>query len=52
MVYAYSWRITLIHVSSVGRFSRKWLAGSEAEIMTAKNAAIQALEALEGLAGG
>jgi ethanolamine utilization microcompartment shell protein EutL len=44
--------ITLIHVSSVGRFGRMWLAGSEAEILTAKNAAIQALEALEGQAGG
>ncbi|MCX5974996.1 MAG: hypothetical protein NTU59_10105 [Coprothermobacterota bacterium] len=44
--------ITLIHVSSVGRFGRMWLAGSEAEILTAKNASIQALEALEGQAGG
>ncbi len=42
--------IKLIHVSSVGRFGRMWLSGTEAEIMTAKNAAIQALESLEGRA--
>ena len=40
--------IKLIHVSSVGRFGRMWLSGSEAEIMTARDAAIRALEALEG----
>jgi hypothetical protein len=28
-----------------------WLSGSEAEIITAKNAAVQALEALEGIPG-
>jgi hypothetical protein len=41
--------IKIVHVSSVGRFGRMWLSGSEAEIVTAKNAAIQALEALEGV---
>jgi len=43
--------IKIIHVSSVGRFGRMWLAGSEAEIVTAKNASIQALESLEGKPG-
>lgn len=43
--------IKLIHVSSVGRFGRMWLSGTEAEILTAKNAAIQALEALHGREG-
>ena len=43
--------IKLIHVSSVGRFGRMWLSGSEAEILTAKNAAVQALESLEGREG-
>ncbi len=43
--------IKLIHVSSVGRFGRMWLSGSEAEILTAKNAAIQALESLDGREG-
>jgi len=43
--------IKIVHVSSVGRFGRMWLAGSEAEIVTAKNAAVQALENLEGKAG-
>ncbi len=40
--------IKLIHVSSVGRFGRMWLSGSEAEIVTARDAAIRALESLDG----
>mgnify|MGYP001448933113 CR=1 FL=1 len=40
--------IKIIHISSVGRFGRMWLSGSEAEILTAKNAAISAMKALEG----
>ncbi len=43
--------IKLIHVSSVGRFGRMWLSGTEAEILTAKDAAIRALETMEGQAG-
>jgi hypothetical protein len=43
--------IDLIHVSSVGRFGRMWLSGSESEIMTARNAAVQALENLTGREG-
>ncbi|MEL7591509.1 MAG: hypothetical protein AAGU17_09505 [Anaerolineaceae bacterium] len=43
--------IKIIHISSVGRFGRMWLSGSEAEIVTAKNAAIAALEALDGIPG-
>ena len=43
--------IKIIHVSSVGRFGRMWLSGSEAEIITAKNAATSALESLEGIKG-
>jgi ethanolamine utilization microcompartment shell protein EutL len=44
--------IKLVHVSSVGRFGRMWLSGSEAEIMTARDAAIQSLQALDGKPGG
>ena len=40
--------IKLLHVSSVGRFGRMWMSGSEAEIVAARNAATQAIEALEG----
>jgi hypothetical protein len=40
--------IKIIHVSSVGRFGRMWLSGTESEIVSAKNAAIQALESLTG----
>jgi hypothetical protein len=41
--------IKIVHISSVGRFGRMWLSGTEAEIVTARNAAVQALEALEGV---
>mgnify|MGYP006304087339 FL=1 len=43
--------IKIIHVSSVGRFGRMWLSGTESEIRTAKNAATSALEELEGVEG-
>ncbi len=43
--------IKIIHVSSVGRFGRMWLSGTEAEIVTARDAAIRALEGLEGIEG-
>jgi ethanolamine utilization microcompartment shell protein EutL len=43
--------IKIVHVSSVGRFGRMWLAGSEAEIVTARDAAMHALESLEGVRG-
>jgi hypothetical protein len=43
--------IKIIHVSSVGRFGRMWLSGSEAEINNAKQASISALESLEGVPG-
>ncbi|HRQ32407.1 MAG TPA: hypothetical protein PLM89_04815, partial [Anaerolineales bacterium] len=42
--------IKLLHVSSVGRFGRMWLSGSEAEIVAARNSAVKALEGLEGRA--
>jgi hypothetical protein len=43
--------INLIHFSGVGRFGRMWLSGSEAEILTARDAAAQALAGLEGRTG-
>lgn len=43
--------IKIIHVTSVGRFGRMWLSGTESEMVTARDAAIQALEALEGVDG-
>jgi hypothetical protein len=43
--------IKILHVSSVGRFGRMWLSGSEAEIVTARNAAVQALESVDGRVG-
>ena len=43
--------IKVMHVSSVGRFGRMWLAGSESEIVTASEAARKALNALDGIEG-
>jgi len=43
--------IKVIHISSVGRFGRMWLSGSESEIISARDAAVNALEALDGKAG-
>jgi hypothetical protein len=43
--------IKLIHISGLGRFGRMWLAGSESEIIQARDAAINALESLEGIEG-
>jgi hypothetical protein len=43
--------IKLIHITSVGRFGRMWVSGSEAEVLAAQNAAVKALEELEGRSG-
>ncbi|MCE5242695.1 MAG: hypothetical protein ABFD98_02270 [Syntrophobacteraceae bacterium] len=43
--------IKLIHCSSIGRFGRMWLSGSESEIASAQAAAIEALESVTGKAG-
>ncbi len=40
--------IKILHVSSVGRFGRMWLSGSEAEVLSARNAAVKALEEIDG----
>jgi hypothetical protein len=41
--------INIVHVSSVGRFGRMWLSGTESEIITANEAATQAINSLEGV---
>lgn len=41
--------VNLMHVSSVGRFGRMWMSGTEADILAAKDAAVTALQALEGV---
>jgi hypothetical protein len=41
--------LNLIHVASVGRFGRMWMSGTEAEMVTARDAAIQALDTIEGV---
>ena len=43
--------IKLIHISSVGRFGRMWMSGTESEMITAKAAAIAAIESIEGRTG-
>ncbi|MBC8508958.1 MAG: hypothetical protein H8D34_29225 [Chloroflexi bacterium] len=41
--------IDIVHVTSVGRFGRMWLSGTESETVTARDAAIQALDSIEGV---
>ena len=41
--------VKVIHIASVGRFGRMWLSGTEAEMVTARDAAIQAIENVEGI---
>jgi hypothetical protein len=43
--------IDLIHISGLGRFGRMWLSGTESEIIQARDAAVNALEALQGVEG-
>ncbi|MCK4801734.1 MAG: hypothetical protein KAS84_07065 [Anaerolineales bacterium] len=43
--------LKIIHISSVGRFGRLWMSGTEAEMVTAQDAAIQSMENVEGIAG-
>ena len=43
--------VKVIHIASVGRFGRMWMSGTEAEMVTARDAAIQAMESVEGIAG-
>jgi hypothetical protein len=40
--------VNLMHISSVGRFGRLWMAGTEADILAARDAAVTALESVEG----
>lgn len=40
--------VNLMHVTSVGRFGRLWMSGSEADIAAARDAAVTAIEAVEG----
>lgn len=40
--------IKLIHISSVDRFARMWMCGTESEMVTAKMAALAAIEGVQG----
>lgn len=40
--------VNLMHVASVGVYGRLWMAGNEADIMTARDAVVTALEGLDG----
>lgn len=43
--------IKLLHISSVGRFGRMWMSGTESEMATARTAAVTAIENMEGRSG-
>lgn len=40
--------VNLMHVASVGVYGRLWMAGTESDILTARDAAVAALEAIDG----
>jgi hypothetical protein len=40
--------VSLMHVSSVGRFGRMWMAGTEADIVAARDAAVIAINSIDG----
>lgn len=40
--------VNLMHVSSVGRFGRMWMSGTEADMVAARDAATTALKEVEG----
>ena len=40
--------VNLMHVTSVGMFGRLWMAGREADILAARDAAVGSIEALTG----
>jgi hypothetical protein len=40
--------VNLMHISSVGRFGRLWMSGTEADILAAQEAAVTAIKATEG----
>ena len=44
--------ISLMHVSGIGRFGRMWMAGTESDIIAARDAAIAAMDAIEGVEEG
>ncbi len=41
--------VKIIHIASVGRFGRMWMSGTESEMVTARDAAIQAIENVQGI---
>jgi len=43
--------VWLNHFSSVGRFGRLWMSGSEADILAARDAAVTAIESITGKPG-
>ena len=43
--------IEIVHISGLGRFGRMWLSGTESEIMQARDAAVNAIESLDGVEG-
>ena len=40
--------VNLMHISGVGRFGRLWMSGSEADILAARDAAVTAIESIDG----
>lgn len=41
--------VNLMHISGVGRYGRLWMAGTEADVLAARDAAVSAIEAIDGV---
>lgn len=41
--------VNLMHITGVGRFGRLWMAGTEADILAARQAAVTAIESIDGV---
>ncbi len=41
--------ISVMHISSIGMFGRLWVCGSEANVRSARDAAVAALESIDGV---
>ncbi|SIQ58578.1 hypothetical protein SAMN05920897_11145 [Alkalispirochaeta americana] len=41
--------VNLMHISGVGRYGRLWMAGTEADVLAARDAAVTAIESIDGV---
>ena len=44
-------QVNLLHLNRIGRYGRLWMAGSEADVLAAQEAAVAAIEGVTGVEG-